>query len=170
MRHAVSTRRKKDITRDSIKVQGFLRLQVWDYGPNGEPNHRLVSDTGYEGPNQITNIGFNNFINYVFGANGASKIVGFAAVGTGTTPASNAGSLPGESMARKATTYSTPASTQAQWIASWASSDCTASFTIGNAGLYAHSSELSIFCGKSVTGQTWNTNQSLNLTYQLNFS
>lgn len=166
----MGTTRRKERPRDYIKLQGFARIQIHEYGPKGEPRHKLVSDTGIIGPNQKTNIGFLNYLNYLLGASAGSLQVGFAAVGTGGTPASNAGSLAGESMARKPTTYSAPSSTQVQWVASWASSDCTGSFTVGNAGLYAHSSTLSLMCGISTPGQTWNTNQSLSLTYQLNLS
>jgi hypothetical protein len=155
---------------DGIKLQGFARLQICEYGPNGEPNHKIVSDTGIIGPNQKTNIGFLNYLCYMIGASAGSLAVGFAAVGTGGTPASNAGSLTGETMARKATTLSINGSTQLQWIASWASSDCTGSCTIGNAGLFNHSSQQSLAWGISTPGQTWSTNQSLNLTYQLSLS
>ena len=162
-------RRKKSVG-DGIKLRGFARLQICDYGPNGEPNHKVVSDTGWLGPNQKTNIGFLNFLSYVLGASAGSQLVSFAAVGTGGTPASNAGSLTGETMVRMPTTYSAVGSTGVQWAASWASSDCTGSCTIGNAGLYAHSSQLSLGFGISTPGQTWNTNQSLNRSYVLNMS
>lgn len=158
------------VPHDGIKLQGFARLQVCEYGPHGEPNHRIVSDSGWIGPNQKTNIGFLNYLAYMIGASAGSLAIGYAALGTGTTPASNAGSLPGESMVRKATALAINGSTQLQWTASWASSDCTNSFTIGNAGLYNHSSTLSLAWGISTTGQTWSTNQSVNLTYQLNLS
>ena len=167
---ASKNNQKKGKVEDGIRLRGFARLRICEYGPNGEPNHKIVSDSGWIGPNQKTNIGFINFLNYVLGASAGSSLVAFAAVGTGGTPASSGASLPGESMARKPTTYSAPSSTQIQWIASWASSDCTGSFTVGNAGLYGHSSEVSLGFGISTPGQTWSTNQSLNLSYVLNLS
>lgn len=155
-----------------IKIEGFMRLQIMNYDKKGKPTI-VVGDSGWCGPNQVTNIGFLNYINYVIGGSASgTQRVSYAAVGTGSAPASSAGSLPGETQARKPTTYSAPSSTQIQWIASWASSDNTSggNISVANAGLYAHSSELSLMCGKTFTSSTWGTNQALNLTYQLNLS
>jgi len=154
-----------------IKIEGFCRLQIRDYDKNGLPSI-VAADSGWQGPNQVTNIGFMNYINYVLGGSAGSLLVSYAAVGTGTAPASSGGSLPGEIQARKPTTYSAPSSTQIQWIASWASSDNTSggNISVANAGLYQHSSTLSLMCGKTYTSSTWGTNQALNLTYQLNLS
>ena len=160
-----------------VKIEGFCRLQIRDYDRDGLPSI-IAADSGWQGPNQVTNIGFINYINYVLGGSAGSLLVSYAAVGTGTTPASNAGSLPGEyapatnAGARNPTTYSAPSSTQIQWIASWASSHNTTggNVAVANAGLYQHSSTLSLMCGKTYTSSTWGTNQALNLTYQLNLS
>lgn len=162
--------RKKNVPNDGLKLQGFARLQICEYGPNGEPNYKVVSDTGLLGPNLKTNIGFLNYIACMIAASAGSLAVGFAAVGTGGTPAAGDGSLAGQSMVRKATGLVINGSTQLQWTASWASSDCTQSFTVGNAGLFNHSSTQSLAFGISTPGQTWSTNQSLNLTYQLNLA
>jgi hypothetical protein len=152
-----------------IKIQGFARIAVYDYGPDGKPG-KIASDSGWIGPNQKTNVGFMNYLNYVLGASAGSLLISSACVGTGGTPASSATALGGESMVRRPTTYSAPASTQIQWIASWDSSLCTGSFTVGNAGLVNSSSGGSLAWGISTPGQTWNTNQSLALTYLLNLS
>jgi len=154
--------------KDAMIMKGFMRVAVYDYDENGKPT-RIASDSGYV-PNQKTNVGFMNFINYVLGSSAGSLFISSACVGTGTNPATNATALPGESMVRRPTTYSAPASTQIQWIASWDSSLCTASFTVGNAGLVNSSSGGSLAWGISTPGQTWNTNQSLALTYLLNLS
>jgi hypothetical protein len=151
-----------------MRMKGFMRVAVYDYDEHGKPT-RIASDSGYV-PNQKTNVGFMNFINYVLGASAGSLLISSACVGTGGTPASNATGITGESMVRRPTTYSAPASTQIQWIASWDSSLCTASFTVGNAGLVNSSSGGSLAWGISTPGQTWNTNQSLALTYLLNLS
>jgi hypothetical protein len=160
-----------------VRIEGFCRLQIRDYDDDGLPSI-VAADSGWQGPNQVTNIGFQNYINYVLGGSVGSILVSYAAVGTGTTPASNAGSLPGEyapatnAEARRPTTYSAPSSTQIQWVASWASSDNTSggNIAVANAGLYNHSSNLSLMCGKTYTSSTWGTNQALNLTYSLNLS
>ncbi len=161
---------------DKLVIRGFYRIAVYEYGPKGEPNHRLVSDSGLMGPNQMTNIGFLNYIAYVLGASAGSQLASYAAVGTGTVPASSAGSLPGEVTAagRKAIGVAFNGSTQIQWTASWASSDQTVTtpIVLQNAGLYALSqtSNASLMCGKTYATQTWASNQSCALTYQLNLS
>lgn len=164
--------------RDGIRIQGFVRLAILDYDKDGVPRiiardeRGRLKDSGKVGPNVVTNIGFLNYVNYILGSSTGSTRVSYAAVGTGTNPATNAGSLPGETMARKPTTYSAPNSTMVRFIASWASNDNTSggNIAVANAGLYAHSSELSLMCGKTYTSSTWGTNQALNLTYEINLS
>ncbi len=169
-------RRKKAIG-DKLVVKGFMRVAVYDYGPKGEPNYKLVSDSGLI-QNQMTNIGFLNYLAYVLGASAGSCLVSYAALGTGTAPASNTGGLPGEvvqfSDQRRPVTTSFNGSTQIQMIASWASGyqTVTTPIVLQNAGLYALSqtSNQSLMCGKNYTTQTWASNQSAALTYNLNLS
>jgi hypothetical protein len=171
-------RKKKNVVDDKLCIRGFYRVAVYDYGPNGEPQHRIASDSGLCGPNQMTNIGFLNYVAYLLAASAGSNLVSYAAVGTGTTPASNTGGLPGEvvqySNQRGACTVSVNGSTQVQWVASWASGfqTVTTPIVIQNAGLYALSqtSNQSLMCGKTYATQTWASNQSCALTYQLNLT
>ena len=167
---------KKKAVDDGLRIQGFYRVVVYDYGPNGEPNHRIASDSGICGPNQITNIGYLNYIAYVLAGSAGSALALYAAVGTGTAPASNTGGLPGEIVqvtnARCAATISVSGSNTVQWVASWGSSSfqsITSAVVIQNAGLYALSqtSNQSLMCGKTYATQTWASNQSCALTYQL---
>ncbi len=171
-------RRTKKAVGDKLVIRGFYRVAIYDYGPKGEPQHKLVSDSGLMGPNQMTNIGFLNYIAYVLGSSAGSVRVAFAALGTGTTPASNATGLPGEvvqyNSQRCAVTVSINGSTQIQWVASWASIFQTATdpIVLQNAGLYEVSSTAgaSLMCGKTYATQTWASNQSAALTYQLSLS
>jgi hypothetical protein len=174
----VTSKRTKKAVADKLVIRGFYRVAIYDYGPNGEPNHKLVSDSGLCGPNQMTNIGFLNYIAYILGASAGSALVSYAALGTGTTPASNTGGLPGEVVQvtdqRRPVTTSFNGSTQIQMIASWASGyqTVTTPIVLQNAGLYALSqtSNQSLMCGKTYATQTWASNQSAALTYQLNLS
>jgi len=168
-------RKKKKTVGDGLVVRGFYRVAVYDYGPNGEPNYRIASDSGICGPNQITNIGYQNIAYQIAGSNAAS-LASYAAVGTGTTPASNTGGLPGEivqvSNNRGLCTLSISGSNTVQWVASWGSSSfqsSTSAVVIQNAGLYAFSqtSNQSLICGKIYATQTWASNQSCALTYQM---
>lgn len=170
--------------RDGVKIQGFLRVMIMDYDKDGLPTivardeKGRAKDSGYIGPNQVTNIGFMNYINYYLGVSTGSQRISYAAIATGTGPASDAGSLPGEyspqtnSQARKSVLFAAANSTLVRFTCSWASDQNTtgANYNVQSAGLYAHSSELSLMCGKSFTSSTWGTNQALNLTYELNLS
>ncbi len=170
--------KRKKVVDDKLVIRGFYRVAIHEYGPKGEPNYKLVSDSGLCGPNQMTNIGFLNYIAYVLGSSAGSVRAGFAALGTGTTPASNATGLPGEvvqyASQRCALTASFNGSTQIQWVASWASNfqTVTTPIVLQNAGLYEVSSTAgaSLMCGKTYATQTWASNQSAALTYQLNLS
>jgi hypothetical protein len=171
-------RKKQNVVDDKLVIRGFYRVAVYDYGPDGEPQHRIASDSGLCGPNQMTNIGFLNYVAYLLAASAGSNVVSYAAVGTGTAPASNTGGLPGELVQvtnqRGACTVSVNGSTQVQWVASWASGfqTVTTPVVIQNAGLYALSqtSNQSLMCGKTYATQTWASNQSCALTYQLNLT
>jgi hypothetical protein len=171
-------RKKNTAVDDKLVIRGFYRVAVYDYGPNGEPQYRIASDSGLCGPNQMTNIGFLNYVAYLLAASAGSAQVAYAAVGTGTTPAANTGGLPGEVVQvtnqRGACTVSVNGSTQVQWVASWASAfqTSTSAIVIQNAGLYALSqtSNQSLMCGKTYATQTWASNQSCALTYQLNLT
>jgi len=171
-------RKKQKVVDDKLCIRGFYRVAVYDYGPNGEPNHRIASDSGLCGPNQMTNIGFMNYVAYLLASSAGSANAQWAAVGTGGAPASNTGGLPGEVVQytnqRGSCTVSVPSSNQVQWVASWASGfqTSTSAIVIQNAGLYALSqtSNQSLMCGKTYATQTWASNQSCALTYQLNLT
>lgn len=176
-------RKRRGLT-DGITMHGFMRIAIMDYDKDGNPTiiardkHGRLMDSGWLGPNQVTNIGFQNYVNYYMGSSTGSQRIQYAAIGTGTNPASSAGSLPGEyapatnANCRASVTYACPGSATIRFTAAWASSHNTtgANFNVQNAGLYAHSSELSLMCGKSFTSSTWGTNQALNLTYEINLS
>jgi len=154
--------------KDGIKIQGFSRVQITEEG-------KVVGDSGFVGPNQITNVGFLNYLCHVLGASAGSRLVAFIALGTGGTIASNATALAGEitsSTQRVAPTYANVGSTTAQWTATFSSS---ASFLAGasnlsNIGLFNSSAENSIFCGNTFASSSCNTNQNVNVTYQIRFS
>lgn len=160
--------------RKSHPIEGFVRLQIMDYDKEGNPSI-IAGDSGWSGPNQMTDIGFINYINYLLGNSAGSLQVHYAAVGSGSTPAAAATVLPNEYGTgdyRRTVTYSAPSSTKIRFVASWASTDQTtgANYTVNNAGLYHTNNVNSIMCGKTFATSTWGTNQALNLTYELNLS
>jgi hypothetical protein len=159
---------EKRNAKEGTTIKGFARIQVWDNGPDGKPA-KLVSDTGRFGPNLKTNIGFLNLLCYTLGGSAGSSRVAFLGVGSGSTPATSGASLPGgEVIARTAPTVSYTGSTRINYIASWASA--TVACTVGNVGLFGHSSEVSLMAGIGTTTQTWATNQSLAVTYTLDLT
>ena len=155
--------------KQGIKIHGFTRVQI-------EENGKVIGDTGFQGPNQVTNLGFLNFLVKLIGASAGSSQIGFVAIGTGGAPASNATTLPGEIMSstqRKAVTFATVGSTTAQFTATFSSSDSflTAAANISNIGLFAASNtDASIFAGNTYASSSCDTNQNVNVTYQIRFS
>ena len=152
-----------------VKIEGFSRVAI-------EENGKIVSDSGWIGPNQITNAGFLNFLCHLLGASAGSSQIGFVALGTGGVPASNATTLPGEIMSstkRTAPTYANVGSTTAQFTATFASSDSflTASADLDNIGLFAATNtNATLFAGNTYASSSCGTNQNVNCTYQVRFS
>src|SRR5579871_1346918 len=80
--------------KDTMQVSGFFRLKI------GKPDKygrvvRADGDTGYQ-KNQITNLGFQDFLVQALGAIAGSSQLSYAALGTGTIPAASDTSLNGE--------------------------------------------------------------------------
>jgi len=153
---------------EAVKIQGFSRVKITSNG-------KVVGDSGFVGPNQITNVGFLNYLCHLLGDSAGSRQPKFVALGTGGAPASNATSLPGEitgGTKRVAPTYANVGSTTAQFTATFASSDnfLTAAADISNIGLFNSSAENSLFAGNTYASSTVATNQDVNTTYQIRFA
>ena len=155
-------------------IKGFSRVQITEDQPDGKT--KIVGDSGFCGPNQITNLGFLNYLVKLLGASAGSKQVGFVALGTGSAPNASHVVLNGEIMAstqRKAVTFGSSGSTTAQFTATFASSDSflSASAALSNIGLFAAAtSDDTLFAGNTYTSSTCATNQNVNVTYQIRFS
>lgn len=162
---------EKDTTapQDTVKVHGFFRVQL------ESEEGKIVGDSGWQ-KNQIVNLGFLDYLCHAIGASAGSKQIGFVALGTGGAPAAAGTTLAGEIMAstqRKAVTYANVASTTAQFTATFASSASflTASANISNIGLYnATTTNATLFAGNTYASSSCNTNQNVNVTYQIRFS
>lgn len=150
--------------KDSVKVKGCYRLQITEDG-------KVVGDSGWR-TNQITNLGFKNFLAGTLGGISGSSQVTHAALGTGGAPASNATSLTGEVEKRKAITAASNGSTSARFTATFGSSDSFVTNTqnISNIGLFATSSSGTLFAGNTYASSSVATNQNVNVTYDINFS
>jgi hypothetical protein len=152
-----------------VAIQGFSRVQIMEDG-------KVVGDSGFVGPNQITDLGVARFLVALLGNTTGSSQVGFVALGTGGAPASDAVTLAGEIMdsaQRKAVAVADISSTTAQFTATFASNDSFLSTTaaLSNIGLYAATTtNATLFAGNTYTSSSCGTNQSVNVTYQIRFS
>lgn len=158
------------MAKSDIKLKGFFRLQIED-GPSG----KIVGDSGWV-QNQVTNDGFKLYLSDNIGKSSGSKQIGYVALGTGAAPASNATTLPGEisgSTQRTAVTYANVASNTAQFTATFSSSDSFlgGASNLSNIGLFATTSTTdTIFAGNTYASSSCDTNQNVNVTYQIRFS
>lgn len=156
--------------KDGLKIHGFSRVQITD----GEG--KVVGDSGFVGPNQITNLGFSNYLVKLLGGSSGSVQVGYIALGTGTAPASDGVVLPGEIMdstQRVAVTFTATDSNTAQFLATFASSDnfLSAAADLSNIGLFnTTATGDTLFAGNTYASSSCDTNQNVNVTYQIRFS
>jgi hypothetical protein len=173
MEEYIVKKRKKTKNIESLKVKGFFRLQITEDDINGKS--RIVGDSGWR-QNQVTNDGFKLYLADNIGKSSGSKQIAYVGIGTGGAPAATDTGLAGEVMTstqRKAVTYSNVSSKTAQFTATFASSDSfvSAAYNISNIGLFATTTEAdTIFAGNTYASSSLNTNQNLNITYQIRFS
>ncbi|MEE9523677.1 MAG: hypothetical protein V3V59_02885 [Thermodesulfovibrionales bacterium] len=159
--------------KDSLSVHGFSRLQLWDTADkDGKPlkKPKLAGDSGWQGPNAVVNLGFQDYICAAIGSVAGSKYVTHMLLGTGTQPGVTDTSLEGETRIRKTSTNTLIASQTLQATAEWSSSDNGATCAIKNVGLANTSAGGTILCGNTYAVSTWATNQAVSATYQLRFS
>lgn len=153
-------------TNDGIKVKGMFRVNITEDG-------KVVGDSGWK-KNQITNLGFNQYLVGSLG-NISGKAVTHAALGTGGAPAASDTSLAGEQSVRAALTNATSSSSKTlrnTATFSSANSFVTASKNISNIGLFNTSTAAggTLFAGNTYTSSTVATNQDVQVTYDIIFA
>jgi len=153
-------------TKDSVKVQGMFRVNITEDG-------KVVGDSGWR-KNQITNLGFNQYLVGSLG-NISGKSVTHAALGTGGAPAASDTTLAGEQSVRAALTVATSSSSKTlrnTATFSSANSFVTASKNISNIGLFNTSTAATgtLFAGNTYASSTVATNQDVNITYDIIFA
>jgi hypothetical protein len=161
-------KKKQRRAHDKVAIKGFSRVQIVEDG-------RVVGDSGFVGPNLVVNLGFEQFLVRTLGGMASSKTVSHVALGSGGAPAATDTSLAGEVMSstqRKTVTAAVVASKTQQFTATFASVDSFVSttFNISNVGLFNTSSGGTIFAGNTYTSSLLNTNQDVNVTYEIRFS
>jgi hypothetical protein len=160
--------RKPKPTKDGIKIHGFYRVTLDD--GNGE----IVGDSGW-GENLVTNVGFSDYLCALLAKTTNSKQVGFIALGEGTVPNATHATLANEIMLstqRKAPTVTVTGSKTLRFTATFYSSDSflTGASDLQNVGLYSGSSGIGLFAGNTYASSSCNTNQNVNVTYDIEFS
>jgi hypothetical protein len=156
------SRKRKNQKGDRISIKGFFRVQIQD-----KETGKIVGDTGYMA-NQITNYGLANCL--VGGPAGAGSTVQIAGamLGSGTNPASDATALDGALTDYYSTVgEAINGSTQAQFTQSY--DGTLGAATLANIGLLA-ASDGSVIAGKTYASSALATTQSVNMTYNLNYT
>jgi len=150
---------------DRTKVKGSYRLQITD-------GDKVVGDSGWN-KNQITNLGFNQYLVSLIGNIGTPKYVTHVALGTGGVPAAADTSLSGEVVKRAAVTAATSSSSKTcRFTATFNSSAgfVTDSQNISNIGLFNSSASGTMFAGNTFASSSVATNQDVQCTYDITFA
>jgi len=167
---------KRQKVQDKGKVVGMFHVQI-------EEDGRIVGDSGWR-RNQITNLGFNEYLVKSLGTSLTGSKISHAALGTGGAPAASDTTLSGEvstngsgSVVRAALTAATSSGSKTlrnTATFSSANSFITASANISNIGLFGVSGPTTasgtMFAGNTYTSSTVATNQSVNVTYDIIFA
>lgn len=163
------SRNKKKRVKERIGVKGFFRIQLEN------PDGSIAGDSGWQ-RNLVTNDGFKLYLADNIGKSSGSKQIAYVALGSGAAPGATDTVLAGEIMAstqRKAVTYANVSSKTARFTATFASSDSfiTAASNISNIGLFATTTTSdTLFAGNTYTSSSLNTNQNVNVTYEIRFA
>ena len=175
--------KKGKSTHPPIKKDGGVTLTI-----KGEARLACVNPDGtlaWKTPwfhNRIVNQGFNNFVGHGLINDASASHIAFMALGTGTLPATDGTSLPGEitntggAVTRVSITSATVSqSTQLKMYGTFTSGSDSffsgGTQSLQNIGLYAASTGSGLFAGMTFTPtQAVQSNQQVNATYQLSFS
>lgn len=149
----------------NIKIKGFYRLQI-------EEDGKIVGDSGWK-ENQVTNLGFNEYLVKSLGSISGSLYVSHMALGTGTVPGAADTTLSGEVVKRQSVTAATSSTSKTlRLTATFASGNSFVTDTrnISNIGLFNSSNNGTLFAGNTYASSSVATNQNVNCTYDIIFS
>ena len=166
----VTTIEERDrIAHDGVQLRGFYRLQIED-GPTGE----IVGDSGWL-QNTVTNDGKLCYLVRAMASSAGSQFPAYAALGEGSAPNASHTSLENEvvgtsgEQVRNAVAAESSGSTALRFTGTFDSDDSfvTATESISNIGLYALSTEGTLFAGNTFASSTCAVNQNVNYTYDI---
>lgn len=151
-------------------VRGFFRVKIVNQDGS------LHGDSGWR-ENEITNLGYQDYLCNLLGGQAASKFVNCIAIGTGTAPGAAATSLPNElgGSSRRATgaNFSVAVSSdskQVEFKGTFSSNGAvTTQSTLQNIGLFHTTNGGTLFAGNTYTTSTCDSNQAVNVTYKISF-
>jgi len=155
-----------DNVQEGLKIRGFSRVQIVEDG-------KIVGDSGWVGPNQVVNLGFNQYLVMSLGSIAGSKYITHMALGSGSQPGAADTSLDGEVVKRTTVTAaSSSGSKTLRLTATFASVDSFVTDTqnISNIGLFNTSAAGTIFAGNTYASSSCATNQAVNATYDIIFA
>lgn len=147
---------------DDLKVKGFYHVQIVD-DPDGEA--KVVGDSGWI-QNQVTNLGFNDYLVQLLGDMAGSKQVTHMALGAGTAPGAADTALQSEVEVRQSVTAATSSSSKTLRLTATfnsALSFVTDTQTLQNIGLFNTSAQTTgtIFAGNTFATSTCAVNQAV---------
>lgn len=152
--------------KEAMRVRGFFRVAIED------PDGKIVGDSGWK-ENQVTNLGFNEYLVKSLGSISGSLYVNRVALGTGGAPAAADTTLAGEVVQRTTFTAATSSTSKALNITATFSSSgsfVTDTRNISNIGLFNSSSGGTLFAGNTYASSSCATNQNVNISYVITFA
>lgn len=159
----------QEIPREEIKVRGFFRVQI-----ENPKTGKLHGDSGWR-RNVVVNEGFQDYLCRLIANTTGSKQIRSVALGTGTAPNATHTTLNGEisgSTKRQTVVVSVSASKTVRFTATFNSVDSflAVQASLRNIGLF-HSSEVNatLFAGSTYASSSCDTNQNVNVTYDIQF-
>lgn len=161
------------IPTEKIGVRGFYRIQITENQKDGSV--KVVGDSGWC-RNTVVNEGFDDYLCRLLSKQTSSKQVGYVALGTGTAPNATHTTLDGEISGFTKRTAVTVSVSNSKTVRFTATFDSAASFlggasNIRNIGLFATTDTTDIlFAASTYASSTCNTNQNVNITYDIQFS
>jgi len=152
---------------DNVGIRGFYRLRIRNQDGS------IAGETPWL-KNQVTNLGFNQYLVLSLGSIAGSKYITHLALGTGTAPGATDTTLAGEVQKRQAVTAaSSSSSKRLRLTGTFSSSDSfitAASENLSNIGLFNTSSGGTIFAGNTYASSAVASNQNVEVTYDLDFA
>jgi hypothetical protein len=156
------------VPNDRAKVKGFFRLAI----ENSDGS--IAGDSGWV-PNQITNLGFNNFLCGAFAQLAGSLQVGTISIGSGGAAAVADTSMGGEISTAKRIGVTAASSAGSKGVLFTATFNSANSFLAGasnlsNVGLFGSNTTSPVFAVAAYASSACATNQNVNVSYAINFT